>query len=138
MFFFFCSMVKLEARPEDVRSSSLGDLFPACPLGNPSQLEPVTHLTPEPIQPHPWFLRKSHPRGFVLGEAFVPPLPRCVRASKHSESSRAGSARGLAGLADVWERAWGQELCGEDLHPHLCPPYQEQPLLLNEGCRSEG
>lgn len=75
MVFFFCSVVKLEARPEDVKSSSLGDLFPACPLGNPSQLEPVTHLTSEPIQPHPWFLRKSHPRGFVLGEAFVPPCP---------------------------------------------------------------
>jgi len=42
----FCTVVKLEARLEGMRSSSLGDLFPACPLGNPSQLEPLTRLTP--------------------------------------------------------------------------------------------
>jgi len=39
-----------------------------------------------------------------------------MRASKHSESSAAGSARGPTGPAeDVWERSWGQGLCGEDL-----------------------
>lgn len=101
-------MLEFEAGLEGARSSSLGDLIPACPLGNPARLEPPTRLTPQPIRPRPCFLGKA-------------PQPGPV-ACKRGSTARAASP----GQQEVSQEKCGKVILGWSLcRGDLCPPVLE-------------